>query len=205
MVDSQIEVFKSRVFVLHGWGFFCYIFSLCDCNVVLTLVIFHLFTLCCQTYFVHDLGKKLYCQNVNMHLFPKMSMDILFVLKKLVKGRGVDVSNKYLYIQLHTDKASGPSLIRQIFSDLENKQLLAIRLLLTEVWVWVSAALVVASELYFFQELTALPEYMTAKSITVNPWHFWSKVGQPVDQVNSRTELTFPAETQSTMSSWSIM
>lgn len=45
-------------------------------------------------YFAHNLRKKLYWQNVNMHLFPKMLTDILFVLKKLVKERGIDVSNK---------------------------------------------------------------------------------------------------------------
>lgn len=45
-------------------------------------------------YFVHNLEEKLHWHNVNMHLFPKMSVDILFILKKLVKGRGMYMSNK---------------------------------------------------------------------------------------------------------------
>lgn len=100
-------------------------------------------------YFVHNLGKKLYGHNVNMHLFPNTSVDILYVLKKLVKGRDVDVSNKLLYIQLHTDKASGPSLIMQVFLTWEiRKQVLASQ---TSAYrsVWVRSALVVVSEFSF--------------------------------------------------------
>lgn len=71
-------------------------------------------------YFVHNLGKKLYCHNVNMHLFPNTSMDSLYVLKKLGKGHWC-IQHIVVYIQLHTDnKASGPSLIKQVF--LGNKE-----------------------------------------------------------------------------------
>lgn len=100
-------------------------------------------------YFVHNLGKKLYWHNVNMHLFPNTSVDILYVLKMLVKGRDIDVSNKLLYIQLHTDKASGPSLIMQVFLTWEiRKQVLDNQ---TSAYrsVWVRSALVVVSEFSF--------------------------------------------------------
>lgn len=57
----------------------------------------------------------------------------------------------------------------QMFSDLENKETITGHQTSAYRSVWASATLVVASELSLFQELSALPEYMTAKSITVNP------------------------------------